>query len=85
MSIETKAKLETKFGSKFEISLTGAAGRTIAASGSPSGESVRVEIREPATGYGAAESPERFAEFVMQTIEFEEWAARVLREIKGVS
>lgn len=85
MSIGSKTKLESKFGSRFEISLTGATGRSITVSGSPSGESVRVEIREPATGYGAAESPERFAEIVMQTTEFEEWSARVLREIKGVS
>lgn len=83
MSIEVNPNPETKFGSKFEVSLTGVAGKVIHASGSPSGESVRVEIHEPASGYGAAEQPERFAEIEMPTRDFAEWSAHVLEAIKG--
>jgi hypothetical protein len=83
MSIEVNPKPETKFGSKFEVTLTGVAGRTINATGSPSGTSVRVEIHEPARGYGAAEKPERFAEIEMPARDFVEWTARVLQAIDG--
>jgi hypothetical protein len=83
MSIEVNPKPESKFGSKFEVSYSGTSGRTIQASGSPSGESVRVNIYEPATGYGVTEEPSRSADVVMSTKEFMEWTARVLEAIKG--
>ncbi|HYX21407.1 MAG TPA: hypothetical protein VFA98_11240 [Thermoanaerobaculia bacterium] len=83
MSIDVNPNPQAKFGSKFEVSFSGASGRTIKASGSPSGESVRVEIHEPATGYGSAEKPEQFAEVVMTTEEFVEWTARVLTAMGG--
>lgn len=83
MSIEVNPKPESVFGSKFEVIFNGIGGRTIKASGSPSGESVRVEIDEPATGYGSAETPPQFAEVVMSAKEFAEWTARVLQAIDG--